>query len=208
MALDDDALQALWSIYDATGIRPEYLLPVLYFESGFNPSLANAAGLPYYGIAQTAASHLAALGTTPADFLALSAGAQIRLAVAPYFRTVVKSYGPVGSATRAAQANFLPATLQSVPDLSQVLAHAGTRTFADNARAFGAAGASAIRVADLALTMSKSAAAPAVASATARAYELRPSAGRPRNAVFGSDFVSPAMSLSALALLVLWAARS
>lgn len=208
MAIDDDALSALWSIFDATGIRPEYLLPVLYFESGFNPALANTAGAPYYGIAQTSAQHLAALGTTPAAYLAMSSGAQIRLAVAPYFSTVVKSYGPVQSATRAEQANFLPATLQSVPNLSQVLAPAGSRTFVDNAKAFGAAGASAIRVADLAMTMQKSASAPAVVAATARAYQLRPSAGGPKNPVFGSDFVSPALSLSALTLLIVWAARS
>jgi hypothetical protein len=208
VAIDDDALDALWSIFDATGIRPEYLLPVLYFESGFNPQLANAAGAPYYGIAQTSGAHLAALGTTPADYLALSAGAQIRLAVAPYFATVVKHYGPVESATRAEQANFLPATLQSVPNLSQVLAARGSRTFVDNARSFGAEQSGAIRVADLAGAMAKSAAAPAVTRATARAYELRPSAGRPKNPVYGSDFLSPALSLAALTLLIVWAVRS
>ena len=204
MAIDDDALQALWSIFDATGIRPEYLLPVLYFESGFNPALQNRAGAPYYGIAQTSATHLAALGTTPAAYLAMSAGAQIRLAVAPYFKDAIR-VGPIGSATRAEQANFLPATLWSVPDLAQVLAVAGSRVFVDNAKAFGAGGASAIRVADIATTMAKSASAPAVVAATARAYQLRPAAGPPKNPVFGTDFVGPAISLATLALLCAWA---
>lgn len=203
MAIDDDALSALWSIFDATGIRPEYLLPVLYFESGFNPALANRAGAPYYGIAQTSAQHLAALGTTPDAYLAMSAGAQIRLAVAPYFKDAIR-VGPIGSATRAEQANFLPATLVSVPDLAQVLAAAGTRVFTDNAKAFGAQNASAIRVADLATTMAKSAAAAPVVAATARAYQLRPSEGPAKNPVFGTDFLGPAISLATLALAVAW----
>lgn len=207
MALDDDALLALWQIYDATGIRPEYLIPVLYFESGFNPAIANTAGLPYYGIAQTSAQHLAALGTTPDAYLAMSAGAQIRLAVAPYFATVVRTYGAIGSATRAEQANLLPATLRSVPDLSQVLAAAGSRTFTHNAPAFGAGHASALRVADLAMAMGRAASAPPVVAATSRAYQIRTNAGRAKNPVYGTDFLSPAISLAALTLLLVWAAR-
>src|ERR1700690_3681523 len=184
-ALDDDALQALWAIYDASGIRPEYLIPVLYFESGFDASKPNAAGAPYYGIAQTSGTRIAELGTTPSAYLTLSQGAQIRLAVAPYFAGVVKTYGPIRSATRAEQANFLPASLATVRGLGQVLQWAGSRTYAANASALDRSGHGAITLSDLASAMSKAAAAPAARAATSRAYALRAGAGVPHEPVYG-----------------------
>jgi hypothetical protein len=198
--VDDDALQALWTVFDQTGIRPEYLLPVLYFESGFNPAVPNAAGAPFYGIAQTSGAKLASLGVTPAAFLAMSAGDQIRTAVLPYFAGVVQRYGAIKSATRAEQANFEPATLAYIRSLAQILEPRGTRAYADNARAFDPASHGAITLADLALAMSHAAAAPATKAAIARAYVLRPSAGPACSPVYGEDFVDPAWTLGALAL--------
>lgn len=200
--LDDDALQALWSVFDATGIRPEYLLPVLQFESGLNPARANAAGAPYYGIAQTSAAKLATLGIAPADFLALSAGDQIRKAVLPYFTGVVKTYGPIRSATRAEQANFEPATLAHVRSLVQILEPAGTRAYLDNKSALDPLSHGAITLSDVALVMTRSAAAPAVVQSTARAYVLRPSAAPARPAVYGEDFLDPSWPLTGLAIVI------
>jgi hypothetical protein len=207
MLLDDDALQALWSIFDASGIRPEYLIPVLYFESAgtFDPSISNRAGAPFYGLAQTSAPKLAEFGTTPAAFLAMSQGAQIRLAVAPYFAQVVKSYGPIRSATRAYQANFEPATLAHVRGLGQIVDHAGTRSYAANASALDVYKHNAITLGDLALVMSHAAAAQSVRAATARAYALRPADAPARPAVYGEDFVSAGATLGALALALGWA---
>lgn len=206
VALGDDALQALWAIFDASGIRPEYLVPVLYFESGFDSTKPNAAGAPYYGIAQTSGTKLASLGTSPSAYLAMSQGDQIRLAVAPYFAGVVKSYGPIASATRAEQANFLPASLATVRGLSQVLQWGGSRVYAANAAALDPRGHGAITLADLAAVMSRAASSAPARAATARAYQLRTTAGAPRNPVYGTDFASPALSLGALALAVGWAA--
>lgn len=208
-ALGDDAIDALWSICDATGIRPEYLIPVLYLESGFDPTRPNAAGAPYYGIAQTSAAKLAALGTTPAAFLAMSQGDQIRLAVAPYFAGVVHRYGPIRSATRAYQANFEPATLPTVRGLGQILEYQGTRAYADNAAALDAYHHGAITLGDLALVMTRASAAPAARAATARAYVLRPSMAPARPAVYGDDFASPVMTLSLVvaAGALAWLAR-
>lgn len=207
MPLDDDALEALWSVYDATGIRPEYLIPVLQLESGLDPSRANAAGAPFYGIAQTSGAHLAALGVTPQAFLAMSAGDQIRTAVAPYFANVVKSYGPIKSATRAEQANFEPATLPHVRSLVQILEPRGTRAYADNAGAFDPFHRGAITLSDLAFAMSRSAAAPAAKTAIARAYVLRPASGPSRDPVYGEDFINPGWGLLAVALGVAVAVR-
>jgi hypothetical protein len=207
-ALDDDALGALWAIFDATGIRPEYLIPVLYFESGFAPGIANQAGAPFYGIAQTSGAKLTALGTTPAAFLAMSQGDQIRTAVGPYFASVVQRYGSIRSATRAYQANFEPATLATARGLGQVLEWKGSRAYADNAAALDVFHHGAITVSDLAVVMTRAVAAAPVQAAIARAYVLRPSAKPAQPPVYGQDFVSPGAMLGAgaVALLVafLW----
>lgn len=208
MQLDDDALQALWSIYDASGIRPEYLIPVLFFESAgtFDPSIQNLQGFPAYGLAQTSGARLAELGITPAAFMALSQGAQIRTAVAPYFGNVVKSHGPIRSATRAYQANFEPATLGHVRGLGQMVDHAGTRDYAANSRALDVLHHSAITVGDLALVMSRAAAAGPVRAATARAYVIRPQEAPAHEPIYGEDFLTPAASLALFAFALGWAA--
>jgi hypothetical protein len=206
-ALDDDALTALWSIFDATAIRPEYLIPVLYFESGFDPSVPNAAGAPFYGIAQTSGAKLAALGTTPAAFLAMSQGDQIRTAVAPYFASVVQRYGSIRSATRAYQANFEPATLATARGLGQVLEWKGSRAYADNAAALDAYHHGAITVADLALVMTRAAAAAPVKAAIGRAYILRPTEAPARSPVYGEDFASPWLTLGAVAAALVYVLR-
>jgi hypothetical protein len=206
--LDDDAIAALWSVADASGVRPEYLIPVLYFESAgtFDPSISNRAGAPYYGLAQTSGSKLAALGTTPAAFLALSQGDQIRTAVLPYFAGVTKRYGPIRSATRAEQANFEPATLATSRNLWSWLEHKGTRAYADNAAALDPYGRGAILVSDLSTVMARAAAAAPTRAAIARAYALRPDRGPAKEPVYGEDFVSPALTLGALLVGAAWAA--
>jgi hypothetical protein len=190
VALSDDALQALWSISDATGVRPEYLIPVLYLESGFDSTRQNAQGAPYYGIAQTMGAHLTALGTTPAAFLTLGQGGQIRLAVAPYYASAVRTYGPIRSATRAYLANYLPARLATVHSLAQIVEPGGTAFYSSNRVALDPLRHGAITLSDLALVMGRAAAAPEARAAIARAYVLRPSE-RPRDAVYGQDFVDP-----------------
>jgi hypothetical protein len=204
MTLDDDALNALWSVYDATGVRPEYLLPVLYYESGFDPARSNALGSTNYGIAQTSAQWLAALGTTPAAFLAMTAGQQIRLAVAPYFKSAIATGGPIRSAVRAYQANFLPATLPTARALSSVLTTAGSLFYRWNP-SLDAMHHGYITLADLALVMGRSALAPAVRAATARAYALRPSAGLAAmlSPVYGADYLDPFLTVGLWALVAL-----
>jgi hypothetical protein len=199
VALNDDAIQALWSLYEASGIRPEYMMPVLYLESGFDPSVQNHAGAPYYGIAQTNDNHIFALGYTVAQFLGMSQGDQIRIAVTPYFTRAVKSYGPIRSATRAYQANFLPATLATSRALSQIVEPTGTRSYVANAAALDPMKHHAITVSDLALVMARSVAHREVQNAIARAYVIRPSE-KPVEAVYGTDFVDPFVTAFVVAL--------
>ena len=104
---------ALWRVSDATGIRPEWQLPVLYLESGFDPSRPNAEGAPYYGLAQDYGPYLTRNGIAPADYLAMSAAEQLSRIVAPRLAGMVKVYGPLRSATRVYQANFLPGRVRN-----------------------------------------------------------------------------------------------
>lgn len=202
VALSDDGLAALWSLYDASGIRPEYMIPMLYLESGFDPTLANRAGAPYYGIAQTMGAHLTALGTTPAAFMAMSQGDQIRLAVSPYFKRAVASYGPLRSATRVYLANYLPARLATARSLSQIVEPGGTVYYKGN-EVLDPLHHHAIALSDLALLMARAVKQPEAKAAIARAYALRPAAAPPREAVYGDDFVDPFAILTGVVLAAL-----
>lgn len=198
MRLPDDAIAELWTLYDLTGLRPEYVLPVLAFESGFNPAAPNAAGFPYYGIAQDYGGTLEAHGLSPGAYLAMSAAEQLRAIVVPRLSGFVHSTSILPeSATRVYQANFLPASLPRSRFLWSPLALAGSAVY--KANAFDVTRRGAIIVGDLARAMAKAAARPDTQAAIARAYQIRPSAGAPRDPVFGDDFaIVPAWLLAAI----------
>jgi hypothetical protein len=182
--------RALWALFDAGGPRPEYVLPVLYSESGFDPSTPNLQGYGYYGVGQTSAARLADAGVDPNDFLTWQASAQIERFVSPMMLGIVHTYGPIESGTRAYQANFLPATLATARSLDSVLARAGESNGWYSANAgldWGRKGYLTVR--DLAHSIEKSATSQAVQSAIAQTYALR-SGESPRDPVLGDDFAS------------------
>jgi hypothetical protein len=190
MLLPAAAASAVWALYDRTGIRPEWLLPTLYIESGFNPALPNAAGAPYYGIGQNGAGDLAAAGAeSPAEYLTWSAADQIARVVQPYFARLVKTAGPLRSGTRVYQANYLPGTLGTVRLLIQVLAWKGS-TFYDQNAILDATRDGAITLSDIALDVARAASAAEVRAALATCYALRPTE-RMQSPVYGADFLDP-----------------
>ena len=190
MLLASAAVAALWALYDRTGIRPEWIAPTLYIESGFNPALQNRAGAPYYGIGQNAAGDIAAAGATPAEYMTWSAEEQLAEVVTPYFARQVKAFGPLRSGTRVYQANFLPGTLPTARGLSQVIAWRGSAFYAANAAALDPTRDGAITVSDIALVVARAAAEGEVRAALAQAYALRPSE-RMTSPVYGADFLDP-----------------
>lgn len=189
MRLPDDALAELWRLYDRSGIRPEWVLPMLYLESGFDPSLPNRAGAPYYGLAQDSGDELARHGIAPADYLQESAAAQLAAIVVPRLAGLVTRYGPLRSATRVYQANFMPATLKTAPALASWIVWRGSPEYAAN-RLLDVTADGAITVSDLAWWMDDRARQPEVRAALARAYALRPKE-KPENGPYGRDFVDP-----------------
>jgi hypothetical protein len=198
MSLDAAAFPALWAISDATGVRPEWLLPVLNHESGLNPSLPNGAGAPYYGIGQNSTADIASYaGVDPATYLTWPASAQLSTVVKGYLTAAVHSYGPLRSGTRVYQAEYLPATLTTARKLSDTIASA-----ADDPHGFYRANAGldvnhdgVITLGDLATIVAAEARKAAVQQAITATYAARdstsPGSSNPNDVdhiVYGDDF--------------------
>jgi hypothetical protein len=166
-------------------VRPEYLLSVLYSESGLRPDVQNQAGYPYYGIGQDSADILASHGIDPTDYLTWPASRQLETVVKPYMQGIVDRYGPLNSGTRCYQANFLPATLDTATSLNSVIATQGSDVYAANA-GFDTTHQGVITVQDLADFVAKAASTQAVQDAIAKTYAI--SGGSPRDPVYGTDF--------------------
>jgi len=202
VSLDAGAPAALWRLFDATGVRPEFVLPVLWTESGLNPATPNLAGFPYYGINQISGSYLARLGFDPSDYLTWPASQQLDQVVTPFVRGNVAAFGVPQSGTRFYQLNFLPATLAGPKALSRVLAWKGSGTYAAN-EGLDWLHKGAISVYDLAHAVAHAAAQASVQRGIAACYALRPEAGAPLGSTYGADYADPAATTAATAG-ILW----
>jgi hypothetical protein len=198
--------QALWALSDRGGPRPEYLLPVLYYESGFNPAVQNAAGAPYYGIGQNGAGLIAQFGADPQTYLTWPASQQLSTVVTAYFLSYA---GQLNSGTRTYQAEYLPGTLKTARSLGDIIAssnddphgyYAANKTFDWDHKG-------SITVGDMAHAVASMAAKPAVQQAIAQTYALRPSES-PRDPVYGTDFGAFGRLSTTDALLLAVAAAS
>jgi hypothetical protein len=173
VGLDSASWAALWQIASETGVAPEYLLPVLYHESGFNPSVANSQGAPYYGINQASADLIAQYANTDPDtYMTWPASRQLSTVVRGYIKGLVSTYGPIRSATRLEQANFLPATLNSARNLDDVITRSPSAFYTSNS-SLDADNKGFISVRDIARAIMKAAQTPAVQNAIATAYAAR-----------------------------------
>ncbi len=180
MSLDPASYVALWSLFDQGGPRPEYVLPVLWAESSFDPTVINSIGCA--GVNQACQGLLNQLGVSAATYASWPASQQIRLGLTPY----MLAYSPLRSGTRVYQANYLPVTLATARSLSSVLARAGTSYYSSNA-GFDTDRKGFITVQDLANSVARAAAQPAVQRAIAAAYALRPNES-PQDPVYGQDY--------------------
>jgi hypothetical protein len=184
MTVDAGFPAALWAMYAATGIRPEWVVPVLYSESGLNPAAENSIGC--VGINQACPFAV----PTPEGYTTWTASQQLTGIVSPMYKAIVRKFGALRSGTRCYQANFLPATLATAKDLGSVLARQGGAVYAANA-GFDWQHQGTITVGDLAHFISKAAAAPTVKSVLASAYAIAPSGVGPMtDPVYGLDFGS------------------
>lgn len=171
--------QALWALYDETGIRPEYALAVFWLESKFNPSIVNPIGC--VGLFQLCPqSH-----TLPSGYASWPASQQISESATPFWAGIVKQYGEIRSGTRLMQGNWLPGTLVTARRLSSVVAAAPSPSYTQNATVFDPKGKGYSTVQDVANAIAKT--VPFIQDAIAQTYALRPTE-RPRDPVYGDDF--------------------
>jgi len=181
MALDFPAsATALWSIYDQTGVRPEYILPTLWAESGFNPAIQNQQGADYWGINQMSGDWIQShLHVTPQVYATWPASQQLTQAVLPFVQGLPK---PLLSGTRFEQANYLPATVNGGPHwkparyLTDIvvssLQYGGTNASANYNKGIDTQNKGYITVADIEAFVRK--ALPNIQSALQSTYALRP----------------------------------
>ncbi len=189
------AAVALWAITAATGVKPEHLLPPLFLESGFDPSIPNQAGQPFYGINQASTQLISTYaGVTPDIYLTWPASQQLSTVVKGMIADIVHRYGPIRSATRMYQANFLPATLPTAKQLSDVLTSPPSPFYNANS-GLDANHDGAITLGDLAVKMTTMAHRPQVQQAIRDTYAARDGATAASTSptdineiVYGDDF--------------------
>ncbi|MDE2022211.1 MAG: hypothetical protein KGI71_04875 [Patescibacteria group bacterium] len=173
--------QALWAGYDSGKLpRPEYLLPVLFSESGFSTSVTNSIGC--VGLNQLCPF----AWPIPPGYASWTASQQIAGPISSMFAANKAKFGPLNSGTRVYQSNFLPATLATAKDLDSVIAKQGGAVYAANS-GLDYQHTGAIRVSDLAHFVARAAANSTVQSAIAQTYALRPGES-PEDPVYGTDF--------------------
>jgi hypothetical protein len=184
MSVDAGFPAALWAMYAATGIRPEWIVPVLYSESGLNPASQNSIGC--VGINQACPFAV----PTPPDYTTWTASQQMVGVVTPMYRAIVSKFGPLRSGTRVYQGNFLPATLATAPDWSSVIATQGGAVYAANS-GLDWQRTGVIRVSDLGHFVGKAAGNSYVQSVIASAYAVAPTGVGPESdPVAGFDYGS------------------
>lgn len=207
MNLDTNAYPALWALTQACGIRPEYVLPVLWIESGFNPAITNSIGC--VGLNQACSGVLSGLGVTAATYATWSASDQLTKSFNPY----MEEYASKGihSAVRVFQANLLPATLATATNLGDAIMTKGDAYYSANAW-LDSNHDGRITLQDLANALEKAVAVSAVQTAISGAYAQAPAGySNPNDPVYGTDFMSAsnkawiaASSVVAVSALVTW----
>lgn len=204
-AVDSAFAAALWNpFYAQTGIRPEWIVPVLAAESGLNPAVQNQAGYPYYGLNQVSGSYLQGRGIDPSAYLGWSASQQLAAVVTPFMASQIAALGVrPQSGARTYQLNFLPATLRTATTLTSVIAtrpaggcptgHSSSYYCAN--AGFDTARKGYIDVQDLADSVARQAAKPYVRSVIASAYAVAPpGVGPETDPVYGDDFAPGAVA--------------
>jgi hypothetical protein len=183
---------ALWLVSDTLGIRPEWQLPVLYMESGFDPSIVNSIGC--VGLNQFCPNSSGAypyIGVPVAEYRAWPASAQLAGPVLAYWRDAQR-YGPIRSATRLMLAQLGPVLLATATTMGSVVYASPSGAYTGNS-GFDTDGKGYFTMQDLANAMANMAATPAVQQALAAAYAQRPGE-RPTDPVYGNDWYTGPLS--------------
>jgi hypothetical protein len=214
--------EAFWRLYDLCGVRPEYVIPILWVESASNgttrvfpPGIQNLGGGDYWGLIQANGPWLRARGIEPKEMSSWSASREIADVVTPWLCAQVHAFGKLRSGIRVYQSIFYPASLKATPDLMSPIVRAPpggctaaevkTNAYCANPM-FDADHKGFICPGDLGQTLrTRALVSPHVKDALAHTYELRPRETQ-QNPVYGTDFTQGGVpSSTASAELSDWA---
>jgi hypothetical protein len=184
---------ALWAVSDATGIRPEWQLPVLFLESGFDPSMLNRIGC--VGLNQFCPGTFENyVPVSVEEYRKWPASMQLAGPILNFWRDARKFGRMPRSATRLMLAQLGRGLLSTAPSLDRVVFRKPSEGCGPPSKSAYCANAlfdvekkGFITEADLAHAMSQMAQKPQVKDAIAQAYAMRPEE-RMREPVFGEDF--------------------
>jgi len=188
VALDWPAFgDALWKVSDQLGIRPEWQLPVLALESGFNPAILNSGGC--VGLNQFCPGTYEKYVYVPvSEYRTWSASQQLSGPVFKFWQGAIEQ-GPIRSSTRLMVSQLGTALLKTTPSLDSVVYPAPSSGYYGNCSVFDpGCKRGYFTVRDVANEMTRQARKPEVQGAIAQAYAMRPSE-RPRDPVYGDDYV-------------------
>jgi hypothetical protein len=178
---------ALWTVSDTLGIRPEWQLPVLALETGgtFDPAITNAGGC--VGLNQFCPGTYPNYVHVPvSEYKQWLASQQLSGPILRYWQDAQR-FGPIRSATRLMLAQLGPGLLEQTAQSSGVVFRAPSREYRANASVFDTDRKGFISVEDIANAMARASKLGAVQDALHRAYAMRPGE-RPTDPVLGEDF--------------------
>jgi hypothetical protein len=187
MALDFPAFgDALWKVYDQTGIRPEWQTPVIALETGgtFDPAITNPGGC--VGLNQFCPGTYSHYVHVPvAEYRTWLASQQLAGPVLAYWKDAI-AFDKIRSSTRLMVAQLGQALLRTPASLDRVVFRTPSIEYRSNS-GFDTQKNGAITEQDIANAMARQAASAKVKDAIAKAYAMRPDEVM-RDPVYGDDY--------------------
>lgn len=135
MSLDQPGTSdALWKINNQLGIRPEWVLAVIYLESKFNPAATNPSGC--VGLNQFCRSTFSNyVGVSPEEYKSWPASAQLSGPIFNYWRDATRS-GTIDSAAKLMVAQLSQAALKRAHSPGDVVFSAPSAEYEQNQKVF------------------------------------------------------------------------
>jgi len=198
VALDWPAFgDALWKVNNQLGIRPEWVLPVIYLETAktFDPSIVNRIGC--VGLNQFCGTTYAHYVSVPVEqYRTWTASEQLSGPIFEYWKDALRS-GPIDSAARLMVAQLSHSALSRATSPSSIIFAAPSAEYEGNKGTFDPGGKGYFTLADVAGVLGYLSRALPVQEAVNTAYNMRDQVRVPVSSGFGALGWAGAFALAA-----------